>query len=669
VAGRRLRLCLAVALLVAICGGPDLARRKSREVNPAAFPAWVKEAIDRAPESSEYDVVWLHEEQIVRPEPAGGVTVTRRLAGKVFKPSGLDALGTWPLYFVKGDDIHKLEAWTLRPDGTGRRADPKEDVTEAPAVGGELVFTDQRVRVIKAQGVAVGAIVAFEDVKVEQLDVGMEEFTFGDAERPTLYSRFELQAPPDWIWKIVPLQSDTLEVERAVAGEAYVARNQEPLPREPGRPSSIRILPKVSAHWRSPGGERGFEDWNAVARWALEMAEAVLDEPGEAAQLAERFKPGTPEELLPALERAFEFAARDVRYVSIDIGLGIGAGYRPSTPASVCEKRYGDCKDKAFLMRALARPWGLETYPVHVRTRSRGPLEESTPSPGQFNHCIAAVKLPEGVGEDLWTTLEVEGIGRVVFLDATSRESSPWCLPWGDQGTTALLVHPGGGKLVTLPVQPPEAGATARELDAEVDAQGNLLQASLVETWTGSSASRVRDYYSGLSDMQHRAKVLENLQDRFPATSVTDYRIEGLDEVCLPVVETTTLEGGRLGKKVGDLLILEPGQAGYGLLAGTPPKPPRRWPFVLGRPRREELRVTLRLPEGWALEELPDGEEVESPYLAARASWSIEDGRVLYRREMDILAEEVPPEDYPVFREDLLRVRTADRQAVVLVRP
>ena len=671
-AGRRFRpACrlLTIGLLLSISGSSGLARKKARDVHPSTFPPWVKEAIARAPDSSEYDVVWLHDEFIVRPEPAGGVLVTLRLAGKVFKPSGLDAMGPWPVYFNKGEEVRKLEAWTLRPDGTGRRADPKEDVIEAPAVEGELAFSDRRVKIIKAQGVSVGAVVAYEYSKVEQLDVGMHGFTFGHGERPTVYSRFELQMPPGWDWDVVPLRCEGFDVERSETGAVYVARDLQPPEREPRRPSINRILPEILAHWRSPDGERGFEDWDAVGLWAREMSEAVMDEPGEAALLAERFKPGSPEELLPALERAFEFASRDVRYVAIDIGLGIGAGYRAASPASVCDKRYGDCKDKAFLMRALASPWGLETYPVLVRTKRIGPVVKGVPSPGQFNHCIAAVKLPEGVGENLWTTLEVEGIGRLVFLDATTREYSPWCLPWGDQGTTALLVHPGGGRLITLPLQPPEAGEVRRELDVEVDEQGRLLRANLVETWSGSSAATVRDYYSGLSDEQHRATVLENLQGRFPGTVVADYRIEGLDEICRPVVETTVMEGGRLGKRVGDLLILEPGQTGYSLLRGTLPKPPRKWPFGLGRPRREQLRVTLRTPEGWAPEELPEAAEVASSYLSARADWSVEDRTVTYRREMSLLAVEVPVEDYPAFREELLRARGADRQAVVLVRP
>jgi hypothetical protein len=135
------------------------------------------------------------------------------------------------------------------------------------------------------------------------------------------------------------------------------------------------------------------------------------------------------------------------------------------------------------------------------------------------------------------------------------------------------------------------------------------------------------------------------------------------------VVESTALEGGRLGKRVGDLLILEPGDVGYGLLRGTLPKPPRQWPFVLGRPRREELRVTVRIPEGWDFEELPGAVEVDSPYVSARSEWSAEGGRLSYRREMSLLQVEVPAEDYAAFREELLRVRAADRQAVVLIRP
>jgi hypothetical protein len=659
---------LAIALLTAIAAAPSEGRKRNKhEIHPASLPNWVKAATERAPATSDQEFVWLHEEVIVRIE-SQGILRTSRYAGKVFKESGLDVVANWAVSYVAGDDVRKLESWTLQPDGTALRADPGKDIVDMPAIQAPFDFSDQRARVIDAQGVIVGSVVAFESVEWELLDVGMGGFYFGTAERPTLFSRFELQIPSGWTWERLLERADDVVEERTATGAVWVARDLQPLERESHRPSAASILPRVWVRWLSPDGLRGFEDWDRVGSWVREMSESVLEEPGQAAELAEQFKPREGEELTDALVRAFEFAAREVRYVAIDVGLGIGAGYRAATPATVCDKRYGDCKDKSYLMRALAEPWGVKTYPVLARTSDLGPLVEEMPSPGHFNHCIAAVELPDGVGSNLWNTADVEGIGRVIFLDATARENTPWGLPWFVQDTTGLLVHPGGATLIRLPIQPPEAGATLRRVDVEIDAEGSVVRARLEEKWTGTSASYVRRYYSGMSEDEHRAEVLEDLQDRFPGTQIVEYAVEGLDDVVKPVVETTTLQGGRLGKRVGDLLILEPGKTGYGLLAATLPKPPRTWPYQVGRPRQEDLRVSIQIPGGWKPEAVPDPLELESDYFVAGAAWSADDGKITYEREVSVLRKEVPVEDYPAFREDALKVRSQDRQAIVLIR-
>ena len=91
-----------------------------------------------------------------------------------------------------------------------------------------------------------------------------------------------------------------------------------------------------------------------------------------------RLKPAAPDKIAESLARAFEFAARDVRYVSIQIGIG---GYKPHTPSQVCSNRYGDCKDKAFLLSLLLRELGAEAYPALVNTKLRRRLDVFLPSP------------------------------------------------------------------------------------------------------------------------------------------------------------------------------------------------------------------------------------------------------------------------------------------------
>ena len=56
-------------------------------------------------------------------------------------------------------------------------------------------------------------------------------------------------------------------------------------------------------------------------------------------------------------------------------------------------KAYGDCKDKANLMRAMLKTVGITAYPVFIYSGDATLVREEWPSPTQFNHCIIAMKV------------------------------------------------------------------------------------------------------------------------------------------------------------------------------------------------------------------------------------------------------------------------------------
>ena len=163
--------------------------------------------------------------------------------------------------------------------------------------------------------------------------------------------------------------------------------------------------------------------------------------------------------------------------------------------------------------------------------------------------------------------------------------------------------------------------------------------------------------------------MLQDLQDRFPGATVQDYRVEGLDQVEDPVVETTRLAGGRLGKRLSDLLILEPAQCTYGLIARVLPPPPRLWPLSVGSPREEQVDISIELPVGWVPEELPLPLRLDSPDMKIEGDWSYADGKLNYRRTARLLVSRVPPDRYATFRDALLQLQGENTRAVVLVKP
>jgi len=91
-----------------------------------------------------------------------------------------------------------------------------------------------------------------------------------------------------------------------------------------------------------------------------------------------------------------------IRYVAFEEGM---AGFIPRAADSVCDKRYGDCKDMAGLLTRMLREAGLNAYPAWVGTRDIPYTYEQLPSPLVDNHMISALQLN----------------GKYFFLDATSK--------------------------------------------------------------------------------------------------------------------------------------------------------------------------------------------------------------------------------------------------------
>ncbi len=659
-------LILAIGLSIATVSVLYAATTKNT-IRPDRVPDWVHQAAGQPVPQTDADIAWLLEESIVEPLAAGGVRETTRRVGRLLKQPGADLLSDWGVVYGKEDEVLSFNAWTLLPDGSAKWALDDingGDIDDLPYLGSFSVYEDRRYRTATAPGVIAGAVVAHESVVRRNLDLGAEGMLFGFIDEPTVLSRLTLRLPPGWGWEAARYRDEAVIRNNLDNGVSFVARNLPALPCEEQRPPPDELLPLVWIRWWSPDGERGFKDWNAVGRWEKKLAEPVLDQPGGATAIAAKLKPDSPDRFLDAIGDAFSYVSREIRYVSIQIGIG---GYKPSSPADVVKNGYGDCKDKTFLLRAVLEQWGLKSYAVLVRTRDLGPLLPDVPCMDMFNHMITAVVLPSGIGEDLWAVKEIDGLGRLLFMDGTVNQSNAWNLRSDVQGTEALVIHPEGGALVTLPVQPAAAAVLRREVSAGIDAQGRFERAEVIVTSTGLDAAMVRYGQQGLNS-EEKLKQRENqVQDWFPGASIAEYEVEGLHDTDQAVIERFKLANGRGGKRIQDLLIVEPGRMTKRFIRRSLPPPPRRWELRLKYPRTEEVEVRLQMPPGWIPEELPEAVMLRTDEISADSAWSFEDGALVYRWSARLLTNSVPADRYKQFRETIMQLTGQGAQPVVFI--
>ncbi len=153
---------------------------------------------------------------------------------------------------------------------------------------------------------------------------------------------------------------------------------------------------------------------------------------------------GTPLQKVTAIH---DYVRRNVRYIADLRSIG---GIVPRPAAVVLQRRFGDCKDKAYLVARLAAALGVKVDVVLVGVQPDPPGEGTRL--GLFDHVIASF---------------LDG-DRRVFLDPTCRYCELGNLPEGDVEKEALLLDPAAPRRLIIPA-PPQAPSLEAHVTADVN--------------------------------------------------------------------------------------------------------------------------------------------------------------------------------------------------------
>lgn len=115
--------------------------------------------------------------------------------------------------------------------------------------------------------------------------------------------------------------------------------------------------------------------------------------PQEMVDLAKKWMESSPSKDEQALY-ALRFVQDQIRYLAFEDGLH---AYKPHDPAWVFKNRFGDCKDKAQLLRAFLDLMQIESSPVFVNGYKTRSLSDNLPSPYVFNHVIVQIIIDDKI--------------------------------------------------------------------------------------------------------------------------------------------------------------------------------------------------------------------------------------------------------------------------------
>ena len=90
---------------------------------------------------------------------------------------------------------------------------------------------------------------------------------------------------------------------------------------------------------------------------------------------------------------ALRFVQDEIRYMGFETGIH---SHQPHSPDAIYRQRYGDCKDKTYLLCTILKELGLEVNPVLLNTEKKKDISNYLPSPNLFDHVVVRVKLKDG---------------------------------------------------------------------------------------------------------------------------------------------------------------------------------------------------------------------------------------------------------------------------------
>jgi len=609
------------------------------------------------------DAVLLYSETNVTVLSADKIKTQVREAYKILRPNGRNR-GTVFVYFDAQKKIKSLHGWCIPAQGRDYEVKDK-DAIDRSAGGGEVI-SDLKIRSLSIPAPDPGNIVGYE-YEVEEQPLFLQYIWHFQEAEPVRESHFLLQLPPGWEYKTSWLNHSEVKARDAGSNSwRWEVSDVKEIRKEPLMPPMPGVQGQMVLSFFSAGRPalNANGDWDAMGKWYSNLVgERVDASPEIKSQVAALT--ASKSTSLQKMQAIGGFVQHDIRYVAIELGIG---GFQPHSAPDVFSHHYGDCKDKATLVRSMLREIGVESYHVIINDE-RGSVTGDMPAHDGFNHVITAIKLPDGLSDpSLIATLQHPKLGKLLFFDPTNELIPFGQLPGYLQANYGLLVTPNGGELIELPQQPSSMNSIQRTATLILDSTG-MLKGEVKEVRLGERASSERGRLRSVTKDADRIKPIEELLGSSLASfHITRASILNSQQTDLPFGFNYSFESPNYAKNAGGLVLVRPRVLGIKGMGFLETKEPRKFPIEFEEPTRDTDTFEITIPAGYVVDDIPPPVDADYGFASYHSKTEVKGNVVGYTRTFEVKELSVP-----VSRADELkkfyRIISSDERNTVVLKP
>lgn len=312
-----------------------------------------------------------------------------RLARKVLNRTGLESAATVLHEYDPAHEGYRLLSLDIIRDGerielAGQLTPDsyrREEGLEAGIVDGTLTVH------YEVPGLQVGDIVDASAIWTDDGLLPGDTFVIGKQMGyivPLGLNRLRLLWPADKpiFHSVLPSGVDMSKTARGEVTEYIWQRGDDaPAVTERFAPEEFDFFPEIRVS--------GYPDWEAVAHTLDEYYTAPLPLPPSLASRVDEIR-ASHNSPAGRVTAALRLVQDNIRYVGVEVGIG---GYIARPPAKVVANGYGDCKDKALLLKTVLQALDIEAVVALALLDGGYGLTDQIPSVHAFDHMIVGARI------------------------------------------------------------------------------------------------------------------------------------------------------------------------------------------------------------------------------------------------------------------------------------
>jgi hypothetical protein len=383
------------------------------------------------------------------------------------------------------------------------------------------------------------------------------------------------------------------------------------------------------------------ESWSSFGKWIESLIIGRNDLSEETIQEVKRLV----NDEMSVYEKAkhiYLFMQQRTRYVNIALGIG---GWQPNKTADTDRNGYGDCKALSLYMKTLLEAVGIKSYYALIKAGSNNDEFFGNFPSNQFNHVILCLPINS---DTLW-------------LECTDQDQPFGYLGKFTDDRDALIIDSdGNSKLSHTTVYPEDVNNQIRKGEIIVDESGKIYGV----TKTVYSGLQY-DNFSYLLNKSYdeNAKELNKIMS-IPNMQLKSFTHEAFKERIPSLIQTIDFSAIGYASLSSGRLFLVPNI--FNRIDKMPAKLDRRQSDIVFRRGYTTVdTIHFRIPEGFAVEYLPENISEITLFGSFEVSYQIENSSLIYTRKHIIHKGIYPPSEYENLRKFMKTLYESDKKTIV----